>query len=178
MLLTLNAENPSRALAYVRVSSQRQVDEGVSIEAQIKRIKEYARYKGLEISDRDIIIEEGVKGGVKEVVLGMAHRGRLNTLAHIFGKPYREIFSEFEGKEYDDEGIFDGDVKYHLGYTKTVKADSGAEVNLTLCPNPSHLEAVNPVVEGLSRSKIDLHLDNEKEIIPILIRSLENISLF
>ena len=61
MLLTLNAENPSRALAYVRVSSQRQVDEGVSIEAQIKRIKEYARYKGLEISDRDIIIEEGVK---------------------------------------------------------------------------------------------------------------------
>ena len=117
----------------------------------------------------DAIIEEGVKGGVKEVVLGMAHRGRLNTLAHIFGKPYREIFSEFEGKEYDDEGIFDGDVKYHLGYTKTVKADSGAEVNLTLCPNPSHLEAVNSVVEGLSRSKIDLHLDNEKEIIPILI---------
>ena len=64
MLLTLNAENPSRALAYVRVSSQRQVDEGVSIEAQIKRIKEYARYKGLTLEEKDILIEKGVSGGI------------------------------------------------------------------------------------------------------------------
>ena len=117
----------------------------------------------------DSLIEEGVKTGVKEVVIGMAHRGRLNTLAHIFGKPYREIFAEFEGKDFDDEGVFDGDVKYHLGCTQKVTADSGAEVNLTLCPNPSHLEAVNPVVEGLSRSKVDIHLANEKEILPVLV---------
>ena len=84
MLLTLNAENPSWALAYVRVSSQRQVDEGVSIEAQIKRIKEYARYKGLEISDRDIIIEEGVSGGVPiwERPAGRHLKTRLKKISH------------------------------------------------------------------------------------------------
>ena len=89
MLLTLNAENPSRALAYVRVSSQRQVDEGVSIEAQIKRIKEYARYKGLEISDRDIIIEEGVSGGVPiwERPAGRHLKTRLKTGRY----PHNEI---------------------------------------------------------------------------------------
>ena len=84
MLHTLNAENPSRAIAYVRVSSQRQVDEGVSIEAQIKRIREYARYKGMEIDDKDIIIEEGVSGGVPiwERPGGRHLRTRLETGAY------------------------------------------------------------------------------------------------
>jgi len=84
MLHTLNAENPSRAVAYVRVSSQRQVDEGVSIEAQIKRIREYARYKGMEIDDKDIIIEEGVSGGVPiwERPGGRHLRTRLETGAY------------------------------------------------------------------------------------------------
>jgi 2-oxoglutarate dehydrogenase E1 component len=117
----------------------------------------------------DSIIEYGSTLGVKEFIMGMAHRGRLNTLAHIFGKPYREIFGEFEGKDYDDDGVFDGDVKYHLGYSTDVVADSGETVHLTLCPNPSHLEAVNPVVEGLCRAKIDGYLKDENAIIPILV---------
>jgi len=99
----------------------------------------------------------------------MAHRGRLNALAHILDKPYEHIFSEFAGKRYDDDGVFDGDVKYHLGYSKTVKTNSGKTVHLTLCPNPSHLEAVDPIVTGLSRSKIDNELHDEKKIIPIIV---------
>lgn len=117
----------------------------------------------------DAIIEFGSDKGAKEFIIGMAHRGRLNTLAHIFGKPYREIFGEFEGKDYDNDGVFDGDVKYHLGYSTDVLADSGQEVHITLCPNPSHLEAVNPVVEGLCRAKIDGYLKDEKAIVPILV---------
>ncbi len=117
----------------------------------------------------DDIVESGAAMGVKEFVVGMAHRGRLNTIAHIFGKPYEEIFGEFEGKDYDDDGVFDGDVKYHLGYSTSVKTDNGAEVHLTLLPNPSHLEAVDPVVEGLTRAKIDNYLHDEKAIVPILI---------
>ncbi len=121
------------------------------------------------IAALDDLVEAGSKRGVKEFVVGMAHRGRLNTLAHIFGKPYDEIFSEFEGKEYDEVDTFDGDVKYHLGYSTRVTADSGKTVHLTLAPNPSHLEAVDPVVEGLTRAKIDHYLKDEKAIVPILI---------
>lgn len=117
----------------------------------------------------DDIVETGARLGVKEFVMGMAHRGRLNALAHIFGKPYEEIFGEFEGKDYDDDGIFDGDVKYHLGYSTSVQTDAGTEAHLTLLPNPSHLEAVDPVVEGLTRAKIDNYLHDEKAIVPILI---------
>lgn len=119
----------------------------------------------------DSLVEQGSNLGVKEYIVGMAHRGRLNALAHIFGKPYREIFSEFEGKEYeyDEYDNFDGDVKYHLGYSTDVTADSGNEVHLTLSPNPSHLEAVSPVVEGIARAKIDHYLKSEDKIVPILI---------
>ena len=100
----------------------------------------------------------------------MAHRGRLNVLANIFNKTYDKIFSEFEGKEYDEEVLFDGDVKYHLGITSEVVTDSGNNVKITLSPNPSHLEAVDPVVEGITRSKIDHELaGDEKKILPILI---------
>ena len=118
----------------------------------------------------DVLIENGSALGLEEFVVGMAHRGRLNVLANIFNKTYENIFSEFEGKEYDDDGLFDGDVKYHLGITSEVKTDSGNNVKITLSPNPSHLEAVDPVVEGITRSKIDNELDgNEKKILPILI---------
>ena len=117
----------------------------------------------------DALVECGSKQGVKQFVMGMAHRGRLNMLAHIFGKPYEHIFSEFDGKDYDEDGVFDGDVKYHLGYSTGVKTDGGEDVHLTICPNPSHLEAVDPVVQGLSRAKIDYNLKDESELVPILI---------
>ena len=118
----------------------------------------------------DTLIENGSKLGLKEFVVGMAHRGRLNVLANIFNKTYENIFSEFEGKEYDDVDLFDGDVKYHLGITSEIVTDSGKNVKITLSPNPSHLEAVDPVVEGITRSKIDHELDgDEKKILPILI---------
>ncbi len=117
----------------------------------------------------DKLVEEAVKTGAKEFVFGMAHRGRLNTIAHIFEKPYNQIFDEFYGKGYDDDDSFDGDVKYHLGYTKKIKTKNNGEIKLTLCPNPSHLEAVGAVAEGLSRAKLDLKLDGEKEILPIII---------
>ena len=105
----------------------------------------------------DNLIERGTEFGVEEFVMGMAHRGRLNVLANVFNKTYDAIFSEFTGKVYEDS-LFDGDVKYHLGYTSEIVADTGRHVKLTLAPNPSHLEAVDPVVSGISRSKIDFEL--------------------
>lgn len=102
----------------------------------------------------DIAVSEGAKMGMEEFVLGMAHRGRVNILANIFNKPYEKIFREFEGYVYDDER-FDGDVKYHLGYNNTVTTDDGKKVEMNLLPNPSHLETVASVAEGLSRSLID-----------------------
>ena len=118
----------------------------------------------------DVLIENGSNLGLREFVVGMAHRGRLNVLANIFNKTYDKIFSEFEGKEYDEEVLFDGDVKYHLGITSEVKTDNGNDVKITLSPNPSHLEAVDPVVEGITRSKLDHELNgDEKKILPILI---------
>ena len=116
----------------------------------------------------DAVIEMGAKMGIDEFVFGMAHRGRLNVLANIFNKTYDAIFSEFEGKEYEDN-LFDGDVKYHLGFTSDVKTNEGKDVKLTLCPNPSHLEAVDPVVEGIVRAKVDNYLGTFNKIAPILI---------
>jgi len=110
--------------------------------------------------------------GVKELVIGMAHRGRLNVLGNIFKKDFKNIFTEFEGKEYEDRARgeeFDGDVKYHLGFSKIVTAENGEKVHLTLSPNPSHLETVDPIVEGIARAKIDNYLKDEKTIIPVLI---------
>ncbi len=118
------------------------------------------------------VIQRGSRFGIKEMVFGMAHRGRLNVLGNIFKKDFKNIFSEFEGKqyEYDIEGEeFDGDVKYHLGYSNTITAENGEPVHMTLCPNPSHLEAVDPVVEGMTRAKIDNYLKDERAILPILI---------
>ena len=117
----------------------------------------------------DAIIEFGTDLGVSEVVLGMAHRGRLSTLAHILGKEYSDIFSEFIGKEYESEEEIEGDVKYHLGHSKTQIADTGKEVTITLAPNPSHLEAVDPVVLGIARARIDEKGGDEKSVLPILV---------
>ena len=116
----------------------------------------------------DAVIEMGANMGIEEFVVGMAHRGRLNVLANIFHKTYDAIFSEFEGKEYEDN-LFDGDVKYHLGYTCDIETDSGKQVKMTLSPNPSHLEAVAPVVEGIARAKVDDYLGSDSKIAPILI---------
>ncbi len=117
----------------------------------------------------DSIIELASEKGVKEFVLGMAHRGRLNTLSNIFGKPAREIFSEFDGKDYEDQ-VFDGDVKYHLGWTSKRKLDKGFEIYLNIAPNPSHLESVGPVVEGITRAKQDIYFEYSKEnVLPVII---------
>lgn len=117
----------------------------------------------------DAIIEKGAHLGIEEFVIGMAHRGRLNVLANIMGKTYEDIFNEFEGKEYD-LALFDGDVKYHLGYSSNVITKEGKKVHLSLTPNPSHLETVASVVQGISRAKIDNNYngDNSK-LAPIVI---------
>jgi 2-oxoglutarate dehydrogenase E1 component len=117
----------------------------------------------------DTLVEKGSELGVEYFVMGMAHRGRLNTLTNIFKKRPKDIFSEFEGKEFDSIDYFDGDVKYHQGFTSHVKLANGKEVGLTLAPNPSHLEAVNTVVEGIARAKVDHILKDESKVCPVLI---------
>jgi 2-oxoglutarate dehydrogenase E1 component len=118
----------------------------------------------------DSVIEKGSQLGIEEFTIGMAHRGRLNVLANIMGKAYKEIFSEFEGKNYDMESSFGGDVKYHLGFSTDIETSNGKKVHLSLCPNPSHLETVGPVVEGITRAKIDgKYLGDHDKIAPILI---------
>ena len=102
----------------------------------------------------DAVIERGSELGIEEFIIGMAHRGRLNVLANILQKPYKNIFKEFYGTEYEEE-ISLGDVKYHLGYEGEVTADSGKPIKLKLMPNPSHLETVSPIVQGMVRSRID-----------------------
>jgi len=106
------------------------------------------------IPSLDAVIERGAELGIEEFILGMAHRGRLNVLANILEKPYENIFKEFTGKEYEDD-ISQGDVKYHLGYENEVVTDFDKKVKLKLMPNPSHLETVAPIVEGMVRSQID-----------------------
>ncbi len=117
----------------------------------------------------DALIEKAAELGVKDFVMGMAHRGRLNTLTNIFGKSAKDIFSEFDGKDYEQD-IFDGDVKYHLGWTACRKTSHGKDININLAPNPSHLEAVGAVVEGIARAKQDRrYLDNISQVLPILV---------
>ena len=121
----------------------------------------------------DSVIEKGASLGIQEFMIGMAHRGRLNVLANIMGKPYKTIFSEFEGKMYaeeDPELQFGGDVKYHLGYSSDVTTEDDKSIHLSLAPNPSHLETVDPIVEGIVRSKIDMKYNGDSsKIAPILI---------
>lgn len=117
----------------------------------------------------DTIIECAANQGVNQFVLGMAHRGRLNVLTNIFDKPVTDIFSEFDGKDYAQD-IFDGDVKYHLGYTSNRKTDTGKDININIVPNPSHLETVGAVVEGITRAKQDTYSpDDFSKVLPIVI---------
>ncbi|MCO5260883.1 MAG: 2-oxoglutarate dehydrogenase E1 component [Crocinitomicaceae bacterium] len=114
------------------------------------------------------IINKGSEKGVEYFIMGMAHRGRLNTLTNIFEKRPKDIFNEFKGKEFEADD-FDGDVKYHLGYTTKVNKN-GKNISLTLCPNPSHLEAVGPVVEGLSRAMLDAKFNHDlNKVCPVII---------
>jgi len=117
----------------------------------------------------DAVIEAAAEQGVEEFVMGMAHRGRLNTLTNIFGKSSRDIFSEFDGKDYE-EIVFDGDVKYHLGWTSKRTTDTGKKINMNIAPNPSHLETVGAVVEGITRAKLEKKYDfNTNKVLPIIV---------
>jgi 2-oxoglutarate dehydrogenase E1 component len=118
----------------------------------------------------DAIINTAAANDVQEVVIGMAHRGRLNVLANIMGKTYEQIFSEFEGTAKPDQTMGSGDVKYHMGFGSEVLSHDGQTMHLKLMPNPSHLEAVDPVVVGFSRAKADvMYASNFDKILPILI---------
>lgn len=117
----------------------------------------------------DAVINRASDAGVEEFVIGMAHRGRLNVLANVFKKSYSQIFSEFEGKEFVED-IFAGDVKYHLGSTTEVESHSGKKVKINLAPNPSHLETVDAIVEGIARAKADNDFAGDySKVFPILI---------
>jgi len=117
----------------------------------------------------DAVIEKGATLGIHEFVIGMAHRGRLNVLANIMKKPEQDIFAEFLGEQYD-ESISLGDVKYHLGYSNSITTDSGKEIKLNLAPNPSHLETVGPIVQGIAKAKIYQNYNHDyNKLAPIVI---------
>src|SRR5439155_23360159 len=133
----------------------------------------HARYQGqkrfsLEGSETtipvlDAMIEKAGELGAKEVVIGMAHRGRLNVLTNILRKPYQDVFGEFEDAYAPESIDGDGDVKYHLGFSSDFETAKGHKIHLSLSPNPSHLEAVNPVVEGRVRAKQRTFKDAERK---------------
>lgn len=115
------------------------------------------------------LLEKGSELGIEEFIFGMAHRGRLNVLANILNKPYENIFQEFVAEEYDDS-ISLGDVKYHLGYCSQITLADNKQIKLKLAPNPSHLEAVAPVIEGISRARIDHKYNTDfTKLLPVLI---------
>ena len=101
--------------------------------------------------------------------MGMAHRGRLSTLTNIFGKSAKDIFSEFYGKDYNEK-VFDGDVKYHLGWTSNRKIYNNKQINLYIAPNPSYLETVGAVVQGIARAKQDREdIEDASQFLPIVV---------
>ena len=122
------------------------------------------------------VIDRGAELGNHEFIIGMPHRGRLNVLANVMHKPLKRIFSEFGGIEYEDEEIM-GDVKYHLGETYERETRSGKSAKLPLSPNPSHLEAVGPVVEGLARARLDHFYNGDtSRITPIIMHGDASVS--
>lgn len=122
------------------------------------------------IAALDTIINSAADNDVKEVVIGMAHRGRLNVLANTMRKTYEQIFSEFEGNMPADTTMGSGDVKYHLGFRSNIITPNGKDINVQLTPNPSHLEVVDPVVVGFARAKADTNYNKEYDkVLPILI---------
>ena len=118
----------------------------------------------------DVLVLAAAAKGVEEFIMGMAHRGRLNTLTNIFGKSPKDIFSEFDGKDYD-EVVFDGDVKYHMGWTAKIDPNNnGIKININLAPNPSHLETVGAVVEGITRAKMENKFNGDpSKVLPIVV---------
>jgi 2-oxoglutarate dehydrogenase E1 component len=115
------------------------------------------------------LIETGTTLGAEDFIIGMAHRGRLNVLANILHKAFENIFSEFRSLDFDDRLLL-GDVKYHLGHSSETTTKDGKKIRLGLVPNPSHLESVNPVLEGIARAKIDNDYNgNNNKVIPVLI---------
>lgn len=152
----------------------RKLNEAVSFEAFL-----HTKYVGQKrfslegneslIPALDKLMEKASDMGVEQFVMGMAHRGRLNVLTNIFGKAAKDIFSEFDGKDYEQQ-VFDGDVKYHLGWTSDRKTDNGKKINMNIAPNPSHLETVGAVVEGITRAKQDRHFrDDYSKVLPIVV---------
>lgn len=122
------------------------------------------------VAGLDFMVEAAANQGVEHLVLGMAHRGRLNVLANVFNKNPQDIFSEFDGKDYEVADNFDGDVKYHLGITSDRITPLGKKININLAPNPSHLETVGAVIEGITRAKQDRYCPTEvKKVLPIAI---------
>lgn len=115
-------------------------------------------------------LDYGGELGAKEFVIGMAHRGRLNVLANVLRKNYDAIFNEFEGFELPDDVLGDGDVKYHMGFSSDRTTPSGNKIHLSLCPNPSHLEFIDPVLVGMARSKQESRYNNDRtQCVPIAI---------
>lgn len=115
------------------------------------------------------LMEHGANLGIQDYVIGMAHRGRLNVLTNIMNKTYKDVFTEFEGRPSEDS-LFDGDVKYHMGYSSDQISDGGKKIHMSLVPNPSHLETVDPVVTGIARAKIDnLHKGDNLKVCPVLL---------
>jgi 2-oxoglutarate dehydrogenase E1 component len=119
----------------------------------------------------DLAFDAAASAGLCEILIGMAHRGRLNVLAHLVGMPLERIFAEFEGVAHGPKGASSGDVKYHLGYEGVYSSSTtGRTIRATLACNPSHLEAVDPVVEGMARAKQDMAGDRARtSILPVLI---------
>ena len=154
---------------------------GQLIDAELFESFTHGRYQGqkrfsLEGAESLIpalhqFIETAAETGAEEVVMGMAHRGRLNVLANILRKPYAMIFNEFEDNARPDPYGGDGDVKYHRGFSSDYRTTSKAEVHISLTANPSHLEAVDPVVEGRTRAKQRRRNDTaeRKKVLPVLI---------
>jgi 2-oxoglutarate dehydrogenase E1 component len=157
-----------------RKSIFRQLKRAVGFEAFVhKKFVGQKRFslEGSEglIPGLNALIQKGAELGVTEIVFGMTHRGRLNVLTNILGKPYSQIFKEFVADEYD-ETVSLGDVKYHLGYDNVITSDVGSQVRLLLLPNPSHLEAVTPLVAGLARSRINHYYNSDyNKVVPVMI---------
>ncbi|HEY3288318.1 MAG TPA: 2-oxoglutarate dehydrogenase E1 component [Gemmatimonadaceae bacterium] len=142
--------------------------------------KAYVGYKRFSIEGTDALVpmldsalDEAATVGVRHVAISMAHRGRLSVLTHILGKPFEQVFAEFEGRHDHLDGTSTGDVKYHLGFEGSKVAANGATLDVSLTPNPSHLEVVNPVLMGLARAeqRVAGHpLDrDERTVIPVCI---------
>jgi len=116
-----------------------------------------------------VLMELGADLGIEDYVIGMAHRGRLNVLTNIMNKSYKDVFTEFEGRPSEDS-LFDGDVKYHMGYSNDIVSQSGKNVHVSLTPNPSHLETVGAIVQGIVRAKIDnRHKGDNSKVCPIVV---------